>query len=185
VGTTAWVEESESFPFPAGVKVKVEKDKVLKPDKLAHVTCFGCGKTGHYKRQCTEKYNTLIPERLASRLRVTRSAKLDAVGHKFEVKMAMVKVWAGPVDVMIEAAIVPDEYCTIPLLGMDIGENVIFDAISRVRQLRKEECREQQQPGTKSVSEPVVQAVQTRAQCNVEEKAEQQVEGTRPQEQVQ
>ena len=72
---------------------------------------------------------TIIPESQAQGLEVGETVDLHAAGHSFQGRAANVKVHVGHVTKEVRAAIVPDRIISLPLIGVDIGESEMIDAL--------------------------------------------------------
>ena len=62
-------------------------------------------------------------------IQVKHFAELHAAGHNFQGRAVNVKVHVGPVTKEVRAAIVPDRIISLPLIGVDIGESEMIDAL--------------------------------------------------------
>ena len=118
---------------------------------------------------------TLIPERLAHGLERGELISLKAVGGEFKANKIKVHLSVGPIDKEVEAVVVPDDYTHSPLLGMNIGPDDMYNAISHARQIAKQKQQE--------VEQSKVCAVQTRAQAKREREQEMRAAETRTEEQ--
>ena len=72
----------------------------------------------------------VIPERLASDLQVFDRRACHPIGSEYMAALVKVCVKVGPVDMTVTATVVPDQYCTHPLVGRKVSLDNLMECLA-------------------------------------------------------
>ena len=106
----------------------------------------------------------VIPESLAGGLPVTGKTICKPVGSSFKADSVKVRVQVGCIDMEVSAAVVPDSFLAHPLVGRNVGVDLLLQCGNMAVEQRKKDTSAE------------AHAVQTRAMTAKEEKEERQAE---------
>ena len=72
----------------------------------------------------------VIPERLTCGLQVFDRRACCPIGSEYMAAMVKVCAKVGPVDTTVTATVVPDQYCTHPLVGRNVGLDNLMECLA-------------------------------------------------------